>query len=114
MTGDHFSLCGECGTISHVDAFEYLTRDLDTDRLRPTRLGEQDPVIRCPICRYDHRDDDTGCLWSGTFAQMNQERADCLNPVGRYDYDYSEDWQAVHKALSTHPTHDEPEGLVES
>lgn len=56
-------LCCNCGGIAPCDTFDALRRDG-----APT-------VLRCPLCRWEHRYDDSSLgLRSGTRAEMEYER----------------------------------------
>lgn len=93
---DRFTLCGNCGTILHDDAFEYLKHEEDGDHLVPVEPGDMDPIVHCPVCRFEHSDDDSGPgMWGGSFVTMNTERAQCLRDTGIHDYDYTGDWRDV-------------------
>lgn len=84
MTVDYFYLCCNCGGIAPADDFEALQwhepeddpEPPDADGYRPSRPGETDPKLRCPLCKHVHIGDDWNPgLCDGTREQMQAERA---------------------------------------
>jgi hypothetical protein len=68
-------LCGECGTISRYGAWIALRYDESGDTLVPAETGGDDPILRCPACGHDHRDDDSGAgMYGDTFGVCLLER----------------------------------------
>jgi hypothetical protein len=77
-----------------------LQREDDEDGLgqhwRPSRDGEGDPMMRCPVCSWEHVDDDSGPgVFDGTFREVDDER-DRLLP------DFADLWtETLANALET-------------
>lgn len=87
-------LCGECGHVGPADSFPPLVYDEEHDELIPAPDGSSDPIVCCPACTHEHRDDDSGAgLWSGTRFELLRERSQLMNdPV------YAEAWSEVRRA----------------
>lgn len=75
-------LCGQCGEVSYADDWLAFKYD-DEGELIPAEEGDSDPIIRCPICKTDHKDaDDDSGVWDGTRKAMYAERETQLsNPI---------------------------------
>lgn len=77
-------LCGECGVITAKSAWSFLAWSAN-DELLPVPDGREPDVMRCPACSYDHLDDESGCVWTGTQLEMEEEREQQLP-------DFAERW----------------------
>lgn len=87
-------LCGECGGIAPAGAFKSLHRDDETDELRPSREGEYDGTLECPVCNHHHRDGDDGSgLWDGTVRELEVIRAQEVD-------DYADSWLPANVAAA--------------
>lgn len=75
-------LCCVCGTISLERDWTYWHHNLDEATEEetpwvPARAGESDPMVRCPACKWEHRDTDDGSgYYEGTLAEMEAQRAE--------------------------------------
>jgi hypothetical protein len=58
MSDDYFYLCWNCGSITPFAQWQMLCYSEEFDRLVLAPPGYEDPVLRCPTCRWDHTDDD--------------------------------------------------------
>lgn len=58
MSDDYNYLCFACGNISAFSHWTLLQRDIETGLLRLSRWGESDPICVCPVCEWQHTDDD--------------------------------------------------------
>lgn len=97
----HAYLCGACGEVSYADDWLAFKHD-DDGGLIPAEDGDNDPIIRCPICKTDHKDadDDTG-VWAGTRKEMYAERDTQLqNPI------IADAWIGFWKGRAEHPHQD--------
>lgn len=97
----HAYLCGACGEVSYADDWLAFKHDDDCG-LTPAEDGDNDPIIRCPICKTDHKDadDDTG-VWAGTRKEMYAERDTQLqNPI------IADAWIGFWKGRAEHPHQD--------
>jgi len=97
----HAYLCGACGEVSYADDWLAFKHNDEGD-LIPNEDGESDPIIRCPICKTDHKDadDDTG-VWAGTRKEMYAERDTQLqNPI------IADAWIGFWKGRAEHPHQD--------
>lgn len=52
-----FWLCGECLKIT-------ISRE----------WGGTDSTAICPVCKHEHRDDESGCVYAGTHFEMVRKR----------------------------------------
>lgn len=69
MSDGYFYLCCNCGTIAPADMFAALKLDLDSGEIVDAGPDDYDPILRCPLCKHDHRDGDYGPgLYDGTYA----------------------------------------------
>lgn len=67
-------LCGQCGEVSYADDWLAFKHD-DDGGLMPAEADDSDPIIRCPVCKTDHKDaDDDSGVWAGTRKEMYAER----------------------------------------
>lgn len=83
-----FAVCFNCRAISPESEWTYWQRD-DEDGWRRSEPGESDAMCKCPKCRWEHVDDDSGPgMDTGTFAEMQAERALVIT---RYP-DLAEEW----------------------
>ena len=72
---DYFYLCGNCGGIAPDDQFDALKYDDEGYGLIPAERHDQDPILRCPHCRFEHADDDSSPgLWDGSREAVTAER----------------------------------------
>lgn len=84
---DYWYLCCNCGGVAPADYFEALRWD-DEGELVPAPDGWEDPILRCPVCRWEHTDDDSNPgLYDGTFDEMQKQRAELAA-----DLSYAELW----------------------
>lgn len=53
-------LCFNCGFITEESKWFYWHWDDEGNNEVPAEVGYMDPTARCPVCGFDHRDDDSG------------------------------------------------------
>lgn len=91
MTNDYFYLCFNCGWISPFETWKLMKHDPDDENhgLIPVEDGDMDPVCICPICKWEHVDDDSNPgIQDGTLLECAIARALALE-------DWSEHWMAT-------------------
>lgn len=77
-------LCCMCGTVSLERDWTYWQAD-DEGEWRPSQPGEYDPMMRCPRCKWEHRDTDDGSgVYMGTLAEMEAQRDKDLPEFGEW------------------------------
>jgi hypothetical protein len=79
---DSSALCGNCGNVSPYADFRGMQFDDETGDL--VLSDSDDPsAVQCPICKYEHTDDDSGPgLWEGTAMEMMRTRRElAADPV---------------------------------
>lgn len=79
-------LCFNCGGIAPQDDFAMLKWDDDGD-LVPIESGDYDPILRCPVCQWNHTDDDSNPGLGdgdgrGTREACEAERVEALADFG--------------------------------
>lgn len=71
----HAYLCGACGEVSYAEQWPAFKYDDEGEHMLPAEAADSDPIIRCPVCKTDHKDEDTDTgVWSGTRKEMYAER----------------------------------------
>lgn len=80
MSAGAACLCCVCGTVSMERDWTYWQTaddeapDWNGEEWRPSLPGEGDPMMRCPACKWEHRDIDDGSgVYMGTLAEMEQQ-----------------------------------------
>lgn len=77
------ALCDVCGTISPANAWTYWKRNDEGDRWIPNEPGDYDPMMLCPVCKWEHRDTDDGSgVFEGTLEEMEAQRNADLAEMG--------------------------------
>lgn len=72
---DYWYLCFNCGFITEFEKWEMLKWDEEHLNLIPSPEGEDDPICRCPVCKWDHIDDDSNPgIMDGTHGSLCVER----------------------------------------
>lgn len=83
-------LCFACGHIGPADHFKpFVVADLNEGLeggWAPAPPGSSDPMLLCPLCKWQHQDDDSNPgLADGTYVE-------CFNELCRVVNDYREAW----------------------
>jgi hypothetical protein len=69
-------LCHACGSITPYDFWTLWRGNPETGVIEPAPVGWSDPIERCPVCSWDHIDDDSGPgVLDGDFETLARERA---------------------------------------
>lgn len=85
-------LCGQCGELSKSANWLAFRWDDQGENLLAAGSQDSDPLIRCPICEYDHKDaDDDPGVWMGTRLEMENERRQVVETLGDFWLDYWKD-----------------------
>lgn len=96
---EHFELCGNCGGIANAGLWQGLNRDEETDQLVGYDGPNEPHFWRCPLCGFDHTDDDGDPgVWAGAVADMLHQRRRLL---AEDDFDWKTLWEEA--AASTQP-----------
>lgn len=75
--GSWHYLCCNCGGVAPAVEFEAFVRDDEGEHWIPAPDGSSDPMLRCPLCKHEHVDDDSNPgLYDGTRTQMLRQRAE--------------------------------------
>lgn len=84
-------LCCMCGTVSLASDWTYWQQNMDEATEAetpwvPSKHGETDPMARCPVCKWEHRDTDDGSgYYMGTLNEMEEQRE-------KDEHEYAEWW----------------------
>lgn len=79
---DYCYLCFNCGSITPVCEWAMFHYTEDGKRRAPGK-GETDPVCECPVCLWEHIDDDGNPgIIDGTREQCEAEREGALEQWG--------------------------------
>lgn len=101
VTNEYFYLCGNCGGIADTSLWQGLDYDEELDRKVPHVGINEAGFYRCPLCSYDHTDDDSGPgTYAGTLIGMVEQRKELL---GDDDFDWKTRWE---EAAGTRPDAD--------
>lgn len=77
-------LCCICGTVSLERDWTYWQRAEEVG-WRPSLMGEGDPMMRCPACKWEHVDlDDGSGVYMGTLVEMEAQREEDLPEFGEW------------------------------
>lgn len=72
---DYHYLCYNCGFITPFEKWTHWDWDEEGNNLIPTPSGQEAFYDRCPVCQWDHWDDDGDPgIMDGTLAAMTVER----------------------------------------
>ncbi|MFL5312233.1 MAG: hypothetical protein ACJ79H_17510 [Myxococcales bacterium] len=92
---DYFYLCLNCGGVSAHADWLALRYD-DEGVLEPAPAGHEDPLMRCPNCRWLHSDDDGNPgIFDGTLAEVQAEWMRVVD-------DHWDDWSELAAAAVGH------------
>lgn len=80
-------LCCICGAVSLEREWTYWQywQRTDEDGWRPSLMGEGDPMMRCPVCKWEHTDTEDGSgVYMGTLVEMEAQREADLPEFGEW------------------------------
>lgn len=86
-------LCGHCGEISKSENWLAFRWDDQGKNLLAAGPRDSDPLIRCPICEYDHKDGAAGDpgVWMNTRVELEKERRKVLGLTAQSWLEYWKD-----------------------
>lgn len=74
---DYCYLCCNCGFITPYELWTFWKWEDEGDeqKMVPAGKGDMDPICRCPVCKWDHTDDDSNPgIIDGTYDDCVKER----------------------------------------
>jgi hypothetical protein len=80
---NYFYLCFNCGFITPYTRWEQWNWDEEGDNLIPAPEGEEAFYERCPVCLWDHWDDDSNPgIMDGKREELENERKNAIEDWG--------------------------------
>lgn len=93
MPEDYHYLCFNCGFITPYAKWYFWHWDDEGNAEVEAEVGYMDPTCRCPVCLFDHRDDDSGPgFLDGKHASLMVERE-------RAQEEWSDLWKEVEQEI---------------
>lgn len=90
---DYHYLCFNCGFITPYDRWEGWNWDDKGENRVPVPEGEEAMYQRCPVCHWDHWDDDSNPgIQDGTVPELEKEREEVIR-------DWGDRWKEVEQEV---------------
>ena len=107
-SSDYWYLCWNCGFVTPFSKWRLMKWDIEAEEadaplMIPVEDGDSDPICVCPVCEWEHEDNDSGPgILDGTYQEMVSERQ-------KSEGKWIEHWQLVWEEVFDRPNPEERE-----